>query len=265
MKKTMMIAALFAASTFAACAADVYSSNIVGYSKLTLVPGLTMVGAPFQEVGNTSGEIHIQDIVKTDGLVGYDWDNGIAGDTLIIWDPITQMYATTYFWSDADPYELGLANVWFDEGTLEAADDLLPVGSAFFINSAAPSAFTATLAGEVPAEDAGQNITFFPGLTMVANPFPTELDLNAALTSAGLAGYDWDNGIAGDTLIIWDPVTQMYAKTYFWSDADPYELGLENKWFDEGTLEPVSEKIPVGGAFFINSSGAGGTLTFAAP
>ena len=128
-----MIAALIAASTFAVNAADVYSSNIVGYSKVTLVPGFTMVGAPFQAVGSVAGTINIQDIVSTTGLVGFDWDNYEGGDTLIIFDPNTQIYSTTYVWSDADPDEMGLENKWFNDSTFEAASATVPVGGAFFI------------------------------------------------------------------------------------------------------------------------------------
>ncbi len=264
MNKSTMIAAIFAASALAASAADVYSSNIVGYSKVDLVPGLTMVGAPFQAVGAT-GTINIQDVVDTTGLVGYDWNTGTGGDTLIIWDPLTQIYATEYTWSDADPYSLGVDNVWMDVGTLSPATEDLPVGSTFFISSSTTTNFVGSLIGEVPAAAAGQDIAFVSGLTMIANPFPYALDINADMTATGLVGYDWGTGTGGDTLIIWDPAVQIYSTEYTWSDADPYSLGVANVWMDVGTLSPANEQIPIGGAFFINSTGAGGTIDFAAP
>ena len=134
MNKSTMIAAIFAASAFSAFAADVYSSNIVGYSKIDLVPGLTMVGAPFETVGAT-GTVNIQDVVDTTGLIGFDWDLYTGGDKLIVWNPALQGYTAEYTWSDADPLSLGTLNKWIDEGTLSAANVQIPVGAAFFIRS----------------------------------------------------------------------------------------------------------------------------------
>ena len=264
MNKSTMIAAIFAASAFSAFAADVYSSNIVGYSKIDLVPGLTMVGAPFQAVGAT-GTINIQDAVDTTGLVGFDWGTFTPNDTLIIWDPATQFYSTTYYWSDSDPLSMGLENVWFDGGTMTPADDDLPAGSTFFISSATTTNIVATMMGEVAAAAAGQDIDFVNGLSMIANPFPYALDINTDMIPTGLVGFDWGTFTPNDTLIIWDPATQFYSTTYYWSDADPLSMGLENVWFDGGTMTPANATIPIGGAFFISSSGTGGTIDFAAP
>ena len=52
MNKSTMIAAIFAASAFSAFAADVYSSNIVGYNKLTLNPGYNLIAPSFVNVGS---------------------------------------------------------------------------------------------------------------------------------------------------------------------------------------------------------------------
>ena len=105
---------------------------------------------------------------------------------------------------------------------------------------------------------------------MVGAPFQAvgsttgEVNIQDVIDTTGLVGYDWVNYQRGDTMIIWDPTTQIYSKEYCWSSEDG-GMGLENKWFDDGTFSAVSETVPVGGAFFINSSGAGGTIDFAAP
>lgn len=262
MNKSTMIAAIFAASAFSAFAADVYSSNIVGYSKVDLVPGFTMVGVPFQAVGAT-GTINIQDLVDTTGLVGYDWGTGTGGDTLVIWDPLTQSYANEYTWSGPDG-PAGFQSVWLDMVVGGVADVEIDVASAYFINSATPTNFVGSLVGEVAAVTAGDNVAFVTGFTMIANPFPYVLDINADMIPTGLVGYDWGTGTGGDTLVIWDSLTQSYATEYTWSGPDGPE-GFQSVWLDMVAGAVADEQVPVGGAFFINTSGAGGTIDFAAP
>lgn len=235
MKKTKMIAALFAASALSACAADVYSSNIVGYSKLTLVPGLTLVGNPFQSVGSTDASKSIQELVQSSGLA--DWE-----DTFTFFDPLTQMWSVTYYYTD----EEGVV----DSETGETADYNVSVGAGFFVTTSSTTA-EVILSGEVPDAEIGQNVPFGAGLTLMSNPYPYALKLNEHVATTGM--LDWE-----DTFILFDPVEQMWSYTYYYTDDD----GI----VDSETGETASDlAIPVGGAFFIMHSGSGGTISFAAP
>ena len=115
------------------------SSNIVGYSKLELANGFTMIGSAFQAVGGQNS-ISVQDI-KASGLAGFDWDTFEPGDTLMIWDPSQQGYPTTLYYTGDVQTEtmtgMGVtAGEWFDMDTFASAATEIPVGGAFWIVTA---------------------------------------------------------------------------------------------------------------------------------
>ena len=244
--------------------AEVVSSNIVGYQKITLAKGYTQIGIQFQEVG--SDGVNTVNGLGFTGLNGYDWDSGEAGDELTIWDASKQGYLNTYLWAADDPLDLGIgANVWFDEGELAAADVDLTVGDSVFVKSSATAA-TAVISGEVPSSNNASIITktLAAGYNQFANPFPVAISIND-LTFTGLVGYDWDSGEAGDELTIWDASKQGYLNTYLWAADDPLDLGIgAGVWFDEGELATADVTIPVGGTVFVKAQN-GGTVTFTAP
>lgn len=144
MKKSTMIAAVFAASAFSAFAVDVYSSNIVGYTKLTTGANLNLIGLCMQPVGGT-GTTTINDIMSSSGLVGFDWDALEGGDLMYIWNPTAQGYSTIYTYAgdsvpEAITTELGydLSGKWMD-GDLAPVATPIPVGGAMWIQSTTSS------------------------------------------------------------------------------------------------------------------------------
>ena len=260
-----------AADTLApARAADVVSANVVGYQKIQLADGYTMIGTAFQNVGVTN-KLNVQDI-KASGLTGLDWTFATtAGDTLLIWDASAQGYLTTFYYTgDSDPDGTMAAfgaepGTWFDPVTFSAASEVLENGDAFWILSSTQNA-QVTIAGEVP--QSANAISIVSGYNMIANPYPKAVKVNDLFTCTGLTGLDWTFATtAGDTLIIWDPVAQGYLTTlYYTGDSDPdgtmAAFGAEpGTWFDTITFATAETEIPVGGAFWILSSGSG-TLTF---
>jgi len=273
MNKSTMIAAIFAASAFSAFAADVYSSNIVGYTKVSTGPQLNLIGLCFQPVGG-NGTTTINDTISSSGLVGFDWDLGEGGDQMYIWDATAQGYAFSYTYAgdsvpEAITTELGydLSGKWMD-------GDLLPVsvpadlGSGIWIESSALAA-TVVLAGEVSSNET-VTVAIGPQLNLVANPYPTALNVNSA-TYTGLVGFDWDLGEGGDQMYVWDAGAQGYSASYTYAgdsvpEAITTELGydLSGKWMD-GDLLPVSTPIPVGGAMWIQSTTSSGSVTFDQP
>jgi len=121
---------------FPAWAAEVVSSNIVGYSKLELANGYTMVGSAFLTVGGQNS-ISVQEI-KASGLAGIDWDTFDLGDTLMIWDASQQGYLTTLYYAGDVQTESMTANgvtagTWFDMDNFVPATTEIPVGGAFWI------------------------------------------------------------------------------------------------------------------------------------
>ena len=267
MKKTFIALAL-AASVAPAWAAEVVSSNIVGYSKLDLANGFTMVGVPFQQVG-TENTVSVQDI-KASGLTGFNWDTfESGGDTLLIWDPTQQMYPTEFIYTGDTETEamtgMGIpAGVWFDMATFAPADLDVENGSAVWIVSEGANGVV-TLSGEVPTN--AVPVQLVTGFNMVANPYPKATDVNDIFTVSGLTGFNWDTfESGGDTLLIWDPAQQMYPTEFIYTGDTQTEamagMGIPaGVWFDMATFAPAVQEIPVGGAFWIVTAN-GGTLTF---
>lgn len=102
---------------------------------MNLVKGYTQIGVQFKQV-NIDSPIKLNDL-KFDGLVGYNWEEGLVGDIVTIWNPDMQGYPVSYCWASDDPFELGLGNnVWFDESSLTTADITIPVGGTIFVKSA---------------------------------------------------------------------------------------------------------------------------------
>ena len=262
MKKTLTLLAILAAIG-PAWGAEVVSSNVVGYEKVNLVKGFTQIGVQFQNVGATDGSIMLNDL-SFSGLAGYDFDNFLTGDTVTMWDAASQSYSVTYSWSGNGSTEYAIpANVWFDEGEFTGQAEVpLEAGSSVFVRSAAAAGMTQ--AGEVIG-GATVKKDLSKGFTQLANPFPVAFDINDA-TYEGLAGYDFDNFLTGDTLTMWDAATQSYSVTYSWSGNGSTEYAIPaNVWFDEGdfTGQAVVD-IPVAGSIFIKAAN-GGSVTFANP
>ena len=250
-------------------AAEVVSSNIVGYSKVSTVAGLNLIGVQFQAVG-ANGVSDLNATMTPAGLVGFDWDNGEGGDQLYVWDPSAQGYATIYTYAgDAVPAEItndlgyDLSGKWMDNN-LFPIDEPPALGDGLWIESTATSAGI-TVSGEVNTNAVTK--TLVPGLNLVANPYPKALNVNDA-TYSGLVGFDWENGEGGDQLYVWNPELQGYSIIYTYAgDSVPAEIttdlgyDLSGKWMDNNLI-PVDEPIPINGAVWIESTAINGSVTF---
>ena len=259
---------LYPKNIFAASAAEVTSDNVVGYQKIDLSNGYTMIGTSFQNIG-VDNSINVQQI-KASGLNGLDWDSFAPGDTLKIWDASSQMYLTTLYYAGDEQTESmtgmgGEAGTWFDlDGTFATADLELENGDAFWIISSKEGG-KVTVSGEVPTS--ANSIEIVKGYNMIANPYPKTIKINDLFSISGLAGLDWDSFAPGDTLKVWDASSQMYLTTLYYAGDEQTESmtgmgGEAGTWFDlDGTFATAETEIPAGAAFWIISSG-NGTLTF---
>ncbi|MDD4061889.1 MAG: hypothetical protein PHW08_14475, partial [Kiritimatiellae bacterium] len=205
MKKSTMIAAIFAASAFSAFAADVYSSNIVGYSKLTIHPGLNMIGAGFQVVGG-AGAQDMQTIFVDEDGANFGGESSVEADNILTWDPTAGGGIggyTTYYKYDSNGTYPEYDNIWYfqDDNEITAPIDL---STGFWYKSLSTTSIVMTVAGEVPASNT-VSVTIHPGLNMVAFPFTAGFAINAAVDWAASGADGGESSVEADNIITWDP------------------------------------------------------------
>lgn len=276
MKKTLTLLAILAAIG-PAWGADVVSSNIVGYNKVTLNEGLNLLSAQFVPVG-ADGSLSLEDITSLTGEASFDEDFA-AQTTLRFFTGSGYEY---YGWSGnlttenpdlaealADEQELDdasvLNNKWLDS-SYEIASDPVDIGSGFWLYAKTASGVF-TVSGEVPGDDP-VTANLVAGLNLVSYPWPMACDLSK-ITVSGQPSYDED----------FSPQTTIRVFTgsgyeyYGWSGnltaenpdlaealAEEQELAdasvLNNKWLDS-SYEIVKTPIEIGKGFWIYAANAG--------
>lgn len=237
MNKSTMIAAIFAASTFSAFAADVYSSNIVGYTKVDVDPGYTISGVQFQSVGGA--ELDISAIVPT----GFE-----SGGALRFWTGTT--YQTIGYYPDVyDPADDSLIGPGWGDIDQYIVTRPIGLGEGFWVQSSA--AATLTVSGEVGNTN---QVAVLAGYTHVVNPSPVVVDI-ADITATGLE--------AGGALRFWNGTT--YQTIGYYPDVyDPADDSLIGPGWGDIDQYIVHRNIAIGEGFWVQASGAA-TLTFPDP
>ena len=253
MKKTALLAvALATCLGYApARAADVVSSNIVGYQKMQLTSQFTLVAAQFNNIGAETKDV--QDFIGADNdLPGLDADNGYAVQTeLRYWNGTGY---DTYGWDpDGDPNIPNSDHKWVDEDLAVASFDM-DVGTAVWIKVPTGTTGNIVLSGEVPEGDS-KEIQLRAGFNLIANPFPTAIDIQKIQAGATIPGLDAENGYAVQTeLRYWDGTGY---ETYGWdSEGDPNVPNSDHKWVDED-LVVATRTIELGKGFWIKTPVAG--------
>jgi hypothetical protein len=255
MKKLMMT---LAAALSATALMAVTSQNVVGYNTLTFKEGYNLIGVQFEAIGAGGGTIDVQDLFTGVTLQGLD-DDGNVHDFMYVWNNATGFYETTLYWADNEANEL--VKVWID-ADYNPAEYAFKPGDAFWVYTAVGgSAAGAVTLGQVSKVDA--LIAINPGYNLIANPFPTPLEINGGtLTVDGLVGLD-DDGNVHDFMYIWNNATGFYETTLYWADNEANEL--IKVWID-ADYNPVNDVvIAPNTAFWIYHNGAGAGLTFSSP
>ena len=253
MKKTALLAVALATCLgyVPAHAADVVSSNIVGYEKITITPGLNMIGNQFLAVGGNSFQ-NINEMFKGD-------DGFVAGggadeaDTILTWNG--SAYDNIYYYDNySEPYE------WYNvEDVDNATTDVVTTGQGFWLKHLGTTTITATLAGEVPM-DATITVALTPGLNFVSNPYPMAICPNGGnfTIEGAVAGGGADEA---DTILTWNG--SAYDNIYYYDNySEPYE------WYNvEDVDNAVSESIlkPAMGFWYKHLGNENATLTFSKP
>ena len=226
--------------------AEVVSSNIVGYSKLTIpANGYTLVANPFVEVG--SGEtIAINDMFAEDATVGTAGSSASNADTLLTWDGTG--YVTYYLRADASN-----GNHWRKSGERKATTDSVPEGDGAFYHGIGAEVATLTVSGEVRTEDLP--VTILPGYNLLGNPFPTELSFSTFVVEGATAGSSASNA---DTILTWDGTG--YVTYYLRADASN-----GNHWRKSGERKATTDTIAPYAGFFYHSLAQSGSLSVTIP
>ena len=225
--------------------AEVVSSNIVGYNKVTLTSGYNLLGANWNLVGGQDGSLtEVMDATKLPGL---DVDTEKFGATVQVWNGAGY---TSYGWSgevgDADLDNTWLTLSW-DAANVDAAK-----GTAFWLNSTTAS--EVTFSGEVASEDS-ITVDVAAGYNLIANPFPETISIQD-IDAASLSPLNVDTEKFGATIQIWNG--SGYS-TYGWS-GEVGDADLNNKWLTL-SWDVATATIDIGTGFWINSDKAG-TVVF---
>lgn len=258
MKRTLTLLAILAAIG-PAWGAEVVSSNIVGYNKITLHEGYNLLGIQFSQIGGDS--LDLSDAVKLDdSFAGYNNDYDFMS-TLRVWNGSEYI---TYGWAgtsgtdvDDDP---SLDNTWTDLEAYAVEGKVLDVAQGIWIR--AEKNGTALIAGEVSTEEF--ELTLDPGFNLVANPYPMTVRVtNFGLLDNSFAGYDNDYNFKS-TLRKWNGSEYV---TFGWAgtsgtdvDDDP---SLDNTWTDLEAYETDATIAPGEGVWI--KAEKSGKITFTFP
>ena len=204
-------------------AADVVSSNIVGYQKVALSAGLNMIGVQFTDVGSTDAAV--TSFATLDSTMeGFDEDLNFA-NTMMVWNGNGY---TTYGWAGKSPSAMDaeyaeMDDTWLTLG-LEPTDDTHPVYGGFWVD--AKTAGTITLSGEVLNEGT-KTVSLAAGLNMLANPFPSTVNISTfGVLDSTMEGFDEDLNFQ-TTMMVWNG--NGYT-TYGWAGTSPSHFGASINW-----------------------------------
>ena len=245
--------------------AEVVSSNIVGYQKVTLQPGFNLIGVGFVKVG-TGGDYALKDLFQgtdiTSAKAGSGADNG---DLIQLFDAGEQTYVRQYFFYTSNGEYPEYDNKWYDVfDDEEPTEDVIEnsEGTGFWYQYRGTGTPQLTTAGEVSKESI--EITIKPGFNCIVYPFPadfdfTKLDWKAAGATPGSGA---DNG---DLIQVFDAEEQTYTTQYFFYTSGGEYPEYDNKWYDVfDDEEPTEATIPAGSGFWYQHRG-NSTFTITLP
>ena len=237
-------------------AAEVISSNTVGYMKLTMKPGFNMLPGQFVTVGNED-LVPIADMFSDVENATANRDMTIA-DRIDTWDATEQKYVSYYRMTNRQ----GTSKWWGKDGdtTTPTEDAFEDYGLGAFYYSQSETDITLTVSGQVKSDTT--EIEIGPGFNLICNPYPAPLSLTDDLIDWSSATANRDMTIA-DRIDTWDATEQKYVSYYRMTNRQ----GTSVWWGKDGdTTTPTEDSIPAGQAFFYyRQSSTPFTLTLPSP
>ena len=227
-----------------AWAADVISSNVVGYNKVTLTQGYNMLAPMFTYVGG--GDKQIPDLFEEDDFVSADTD--AEADYISLWED--GGYSRTYFFSS------DAGDAWSDtQDGFDETTDTLDSGLGFWLYNRGGTK-TVTLTGQVPTTDVEFDVAANT-YTMLANPFSAPLPIKSIVPVTG-EFTSADTDAEADYISLWED--GGYSRTYFFSSDAGDAWSDTQDGFDE-----TEDTIPAGLGFWFYRRGSSITIKLPAP
>ncbi len=231
----------FAPPPFAppARAAEVISSNTVGYQKLTIpAGGYALLANPFTIVGSDGDTFPINDMFTGETNKITAGQRATQADMIQPWDSTAQGYKTYFFSSRIRKWSDGNANV--------AATTAFDPSDGYWYFNRSNSEFELTVSGEVATNEV--EVTLVPGYSLVCNPFPADLPLNGDSIDWKAAGANaGQRATQADNIQTWNVDNQGYT-TFFFSSRI-------NQWSDGNANVATDKAIPAGQGFWYLNRG----------
>jgi hypothetical protein len=233
-KNSIILICLLSIAT-AVSAQNPVTVGVFGYSRVSKPAAkLTIVGNNFGDGSSTLNDVLSIDQFNGDALFS-------SADRVIVWDAGTDQY-TTYAAYDDTGYG-GSTIEWRDASDFygSAVNPVIPVGSAFWIQSSGSVTDTnLVITGDVVATASATN-QIVTGFQMLSYPFSTDVDLNETMLEQNATGDALFS--SADRVIAWNDVSQAY-KTYALYDDTGYG-GSTREWRDAGDFYNPAGAISV--------------------
>ena len=232
-----------AAAIAMVAAADIESSNIVGYTTGASGAQNNFVTIPFAQVGYNTSDIQ-QIKIGDNGAGTIGW----GGETFDVWAGApTVVDGSSFIYYDAsmDPGGVATDYYWGDDVGNKAS---FSVAAGQGVVLGLTEGLTVTYAGEIAVSNV--NFTAIQGNNFAGNNFAMPIDIQAIKVSddgAGMIGW------GGETFDIWEGApTVKEGSSYIYYDAsmDPDGVATDYYWGDdEGNM--VKYAIPAGQGFVL--------------
>jgi hypothetical protein len=208
-------------------AQEVYSPNVVGFQKLSVVTNgsrMVMASTPFDATSN-----NINNVI---GPQLYGSNTSAKSANVIVWNKTNQSYKS-YWLAGTISAGNPLNNKWID-GSKLASNAIVDPGMSFWMKQApAGSQQQVVVCGEV-VDIPTSSIPVLPGMQMLSYPYNTDIYLTQT-TFYACGAYGTNTSAKSDQVIVWIPTNQAY-KSYWLAGTIGPANPLNNQWIDGSKL-----------------------------
>ena len=257
MKKLMIVASAALCGTVGF--GEIVSANTVGYNTVDLVAGPNLLSLSWENVGTGSGVASLNDVMDTSKLSSCD-EEANGGDEINTWNVAAGDWGAVYRYANLPDIDPSYADTWIN-GDGMPVNPVVPTGSAFWLFAEKPvEGFC--IKGQV-ANTESSVITLVKGPNLIANPLPSDLNLNDKnqVVCANLVSCD-EEANGGDEINTWNANTGDWGAVYRYANLPDIDAAYADTWIDGEGMPVATTAIPAGTGFWFFASGDGTTLTF---